>query len=170
MERRKFIAGLGSLTAAGAAGIGTGAFTTASAERTMNVNVASDSSGFVEITAQNSTYASGTDDGQLEINFNGDNLGIFPGDAEGLNPGSTFNFDDVFRIANISGTGNMRVVIEASGFDLENLELTADGGDALSIASGTSLRARDYSDVDNLPKLEQPDNVDVEMEVETKKE
>jgi hypothetical protein len=170
MERRKFIAGLGSLTAAGAAGIGTGAFTTASADRTVNVNVASDSSGFVEITAQNSTYASGTSDGQLEINFNGDNLGIFPGDAEGLNPGSTFNFDDVFRIANISGTGDMRVVIEASGFDLENLELTADGGEAISIASGTSLRAKDYSDVDNLPKLVQPDAVDVEMEVETKKD
>ena len=171
MERRKFIAGLGSLTAAGAAGIGTGAFTTASADRTVNVNVAADSSGFVEIAALNSTYASGTDDGQLEINFNGDSdIGIFDGDGEGLNPGSTFNFDDVFRIGNIAGQGDMRVVIEATGFDLENLELTADGSEALDIAAGTSLRAEDYSNVDNLPKLVQPDAVKVEMEVETKKD
>jgi len=168
MDRRKFIAGLGSLTAAGAAGIGTGAFTTSSSARTMDVNVAADSSGFVGISAQNEKYASGTDDGQLELNFNSDSdLGIFPGDAQGLNPASTFNFPEVFRVSNVSGTGDMRVVIEAEGFDLEDLELTA-AGTGNSLSEGTSLRAEDYSDVNNLPKLFQPGQVNVDMKIETK--
>jgi hypothetical protein len=134
----------------------------------MNVNVAPDSSGFVEISALNETYASGTGDGQLELDFNEDSdLGIFPGDAQGLNPDSTFNFDKVFKIANISGTGDMRVVIEAEGFDLEDLELTADGS-GNSLSEGRSLRAADYSDVDNLPKLFQPGDVNVDITIETK--
>jgi hypothetical protein len=169
MQRRKFIAGLGSLAAAGAAGIGTGAFSTASADRTVDVSVAADSNGFVEISALNGNYASGTDDGQLELDFNSDSgLGIFNGDAQGLNPDSEFNFDEVFRIANISGTGDMRVVIEANGFELESLELTADGSDSTGVSAGTSLLASDYNDVDNLPKLVQPDSVDVDMKIETK--
>jgi hypothetical protein len=168
MQRRKFIAGLGSLAAAGAAGIGTGAFTTSSSARTVDVNVASDSNGFVGISAQNETYASGTDDGQLELDFNSDSgLGIFNGDAQGLNPDSTFNFAEVFRVANISGTGDMRVVIEADGFDLEDLELTA-AGTGNSLSEGTSLRAEDYSDVNNLPKLFQPGSVNIDMTIETK--
>jgi len=160
---------MGSLAAGSAAAIGTGAFTTSSSTRTVDVNVAADSSGFVEITALDERYATGTDEGQLELDFNSDSgLGIFDGDAQGLNPDSTFNFSEVFRIANISGTGDMRVVIEADGFDLENLELTADGDDSTGVSAGTSLLARDYNSVDSLPKLVQPDSVDVDITMETK--
>ena len=170
MERRKFLIGTGALAAGGAAAIGSGAFSTAESERTIDVNVAADSDGFVEIKALDENYASGTDDGQLELNFNEDSgLGIFDGDAQGLNPDSVFNFPEVFQIANISGTGDARVVIEATGLeDLESLELTANGSEALDIGGGTSLRAADYSDVDNLPKLVQPDAVKVDIEMETK--
>jgi hypothetical protein len=168
-KRRKFIAGLGAFAVGSAAAVGTGAFETASAERTVNANVAADSSGFVEITALNNTYASGTGDGQLEINLNSSsNIGIFDGDGEGLNPNTTFTIEEVFRVANIAGQGDMRVIVEADGFDLENLELTAEGSEAKDIAGGTSLRAEDYNDVDNLPKLVQPDAVDIDMTVETK--
>ena len=168
MERRKFAIGMGALATGSSAAIGTGAFTTAEADRNVNVNVASDSSGFVELTAQNETYASGTDGGELVLNFNGDSgIGIFDGDGEGLNPNTEFNFENVFRVANIAGQGDMRVVIEANGFDLDTLELTGSGDEALDIAEGTSLRAKDYSDVDNLPKLVQPDAVDVDMTIET---
>ncbi len=61
----------------------------------------------------------------------------------------------------------MRVVIEAEGFDLEDLELTA-AGTGNSLSEGTSLRAEDYSDVNNLPKLFQPGQVNVDMKIETK--
>jgi hypothetical protein len=169
MERRKFLIGLGSLAAGGAATVGTGAFTTASAERTMEVSVAPDSSAYLEIQALDDRYASGTGDGQLELDFGSDSgLGIFDGDAQGLNPDSTFEFEKIFRVANTSGTGDMRVVIEARGFDLANLELTANGGNALDISAGTSLLAGDYGDVNSLPKLVQPDAVDVDVTIETK--
>ena len=169
MERRKFIIGAGSLAAGSAAVMGTGAFSTASSARGVDVNIAADSKGFVEITSLNDTYASGAKDGELELDFNEDSgLGIFDGDAQGLNPDSTFNFQEVFKIANTAGKGDMRVVIEASGFDLEELELTADGDDSIGVSEGTSLLASDYSDVDNLPKLLQPDSVDVDITIETK--
>lgn len=169
MQRRKYLLALGSLAAGGAAAMGTGAFTKSSSTRSMDVDVAADSSGFVEISALNENYASGTSDGQLELDFGGDSgLGIFDGDAQGVNPDSTFDFDEVFRIANVSGTGDMRIVVVAEGFDLAGLELTADGQNAIDISAGTSLRARDYSDVDDLPKLVQPDAVDVDVTIETK--
>jgi hypothetical protein len=169
MERRKFVLGVGALAAGGAAAVGSGAFTTSSSDRTVDVNVAADSSGFVGIKALDGTFASGTGDGQLELNFNSDSgLGIFDGDAQGLNPSSTFNFPELFRISNVAGLGDARVIIEASGFDLESLELTAAGDESTGISEGTSLRATDYSDVDSLPKLVQPDSVDVDMRIETK--
>lgn len=167
-KRRKLLVGLGALASGSAAAVGTGAFQTYRSERTVIVNVAADSGGFVGVSAQNETYASGTGDGQLELNFGSDSeLGIGDGDAQGLNPDSTFNFGEVFRVANISGTGDMRVVIEADGFDLEDIELTA-AGTGNSLSEGTSLRAEDYSDVNNLPKLFQPGQVNVDMTIETK--
>jgi hypothetical protein len=166
-KRRKFLAGLGALASGSAAAVGTGAFTTSSSTRTMNVNVAADSSGFVEITALNSTYASGTSDGQLELDFNGDSsVTAFDGDGEGLNADSTFNFSEVFALRNI-GQGDGYVAIEAVGFDLETLELTA-AGTGNSLTEGKSLRAADYSDPDNLPKLLQPGSVNVDIKIETK--
>jgi hypothetical protein len=171
MRRRKLLAGLGSLAAGGAAVMGTGAFETAEINRDVSVNVAADSAGFVEIQALNEKYASGTGDGELALDFNSDSdLGIFDGDAQGLNPDSVYEFPEVFKIANVSGTGDARVAVDVSGFQdgvIENVELTAAGSSALEISEGTSLRAADYDDVDALPKLVQPDSVDVDVEIET---
>lgn len=166
-KRRKFLVGLGALASGSAAAVGTGAFSTASAARTAEVNVASDSSGFVELRALNSTYASGTGDGQLELDFNSDSdIGIFDGQAQGLNPDSTYYFDKVFEIANV--TGKPYVVIEKSEFNVDNLELIVNGEDPDGPTAGTSLLAEDYTDVNNLPKLEQPDLVNVDIKIETK--
>ncbi|OYR45036.1 DUF1102 domain-containing protein [Halorubrum sp. Hd13] len=174
-NRRKFIAGLGALATGSAAAVGTGAFETSASERTVNVNVAADSAGFVDITALNDTYASGTDDGQLELNFNSDSgLGIFAGDAQGLNPDTTFNFSEVFQIANVGGTGSPRVIIEATGFsDLESLELTVatesgSSGAGHQADKGDSLRAKDYENPVNLPVLNEPGDITVDIEIETK--
>ena len=69
MQRRKFIAGLGSLTAAGAAGIGTGAFTSVSADRNISVATAGDESAFLGLEAGDHPYVTGTDGGQMEIDL-----------------------------------------------------------------------------------------------------
>ena len=168
MERRKFIAGLGSLTAAGAAGIGTGAFTTASAERQVEVRVASDASGYVGLYDTDSPYSS-VEDGQISLDFseispeNGPGAGTFD-NGKGLNPDATYNFDDLFRVANQAAGGNLRIVITTSGFNLEDLEITTNepqGG-------ATSLLAEDYDDPQNVPKLVQPDSLTANMTIETK--
>lgn len=75
MERRKFIAGLGSLTAAGAAGIGTGAFSAMSADRQANVNVVSDNDALISLTPEDEDGVVYTTDnpGELAIDFSGQN-------------------------------------------------------------------------------------------------
>jgi hypothetical protein len=51
MERRKFVIGLGSLAAGGAAAMGTGAFTSAVVPREGDINVANDSNAFLQLEA-----------------------------------------------------------------------------------------------------------------------
>lgn len=102
MERRKFIAGLGSFTAAGAAGIGTGAFSSVRADRSITVQTAEDPDAYLKLSANsgaNRNYALVNEDGELVIDFDSD------GDqGEGTNPNAVSKFDEVFRLAN-HGTG-----------------------------------------------------------------
>lgn len=51
MERRKFVIGMGSLAAGGAAATGTGAFTSAVVPREGDINVANDSNAFLQLKA-----------------------------------------------------------------------------------------------------------------------
>ena len=101
MQRRKFIAGMGSLAAAGAAGIGTGAFSQVSAERAMSVEVADDSTAYLSFdtdlgnSPDNNYEYSEISDGELEIEFGENSAG-----GGGVNPNATTHFDDVFAINN----------------------------------------------------------------------
>jgi hypothetical protein len=72
MDRRKFLIGLGSLAATGAAAMGTSAFTSVSAQRSVSVTLADDSNAFLGLEAGDSglvTNAGGT----LELNIDGTN-------------------------------------------------------------------------------------------------
>jgi len=117
MQRRKFVAGLGSLAAAGAAGIGTGAFTQASASRAVNAEIAADESSFLQLSANASTldngeYAAGTSDGKLALQFDSD-AGV---GGDGLGAASEYYFDNVFEIVN-QGDDQVRITIDKSGMD-----------------------------------------------------
>ena len=103
MQRRKFLATVGSLTAASAAGIGTGAFTTASVEdRTVTVAIdEDDESQIALIPNDDHPGIEINDDGELEIDLTGDS-------GEGVNINSTYTWGDpddpendyAFKIAN----------------------------------------------------------------------
>ncbi|QKY20959.1 hypothetical protein B4589_011455 [Halolamina sp. CBA1230] len=93
MERRKFIAGLGSLTAAGAAGIGTGAFTSVTAERGVNVNVAPDANAYLGLD-----QISGEPNSQDYTSINDGELKLFD---TGTVDGSGFNLDAVTLVDNL---------------------------------------------------------------------
>lgn len=118
MQRRKYLAALGSLAAGGAAMTGTGAFTAAqTGDRGVSVATEDDSDSFLAVfpsTAEeaasgpepgknaNGRYASETGTpGTIELHFNEDARGTFP-TGDGINKGSVYTFDDVFRIRNDS--------------------------------------------------------------------
>lgn len=86
MQRRKFLAAVGSLTAASAVGIGTGAFSAMSADRQANIDVVSDPNGLIALVPGDDEGVVHTTDnpGELTIDFSGDD-----GDA-GVNVNSQY--------------------------------------------------------------------------------
>lgn len=62
MKRRQFISGLGAVTASGAAILGSGAFTSVQAERSLVVETAQDSDAFLKLDALGALQRSGAAD------------------------------------------------------------------------------------------------------------
>ncbi|WP_143420772.1 hypothetical protein [Halorubrum ezzemoulense] len=124
-NRRKFLAGLGALASGSAAAMGTGAFTNVSAQRTVSVDVADDSSAYLTLTqagtGPNSQYAE-TSNGEISINL--DNSDTTNGGA-GLNLESETDIFDIFRIQN-SGTQPVFVYVDPSSVTPDYV--TPDGG------------------------------------------
>jgi hypothetical protein len=114
VRRRTFIAGLGSLTAAGAAAVGTGAFTSMSADRSVDVAVADDADALLSLTpvpgSANAAYVS-TDGGTLRVDISDGNDGVL---GEGVNTGATTVFADLFRVTN-RGTQTVYLWLLESG-------------------------------------------------------
>jgi len=111
MQRRKFIAGMGSLAAAGAAGIGTGAFTSVEATRGASVNVGRDSAALLALDADsgaNSAYATQTDSGELHVEI--DATPDVYDDANGVNPNAETRLLNTFGIKN-QGTQSVAVYV-----------------------------------------------------------
>lgn len=108
MQRRKFLAALGATAAGGAAAMGTGAFTSVSAERAVSVDVVNDENAYLGLEAIDSRASNGNDGGELEIDFASSSNG-----ANGLNPDSRTAFTDLFRINNL-GDDNAVVAVGTS--------------------------------------------------------
>jgi len=87
-NRRKFIAGLGALATGSAAAMGTGAFTSVSAERDISVSVVGDGDGYLRMVPDGSQYASSAGNGEIEFGF------------DSVNTDATSEFHDVFAIQN----------------------------------------------------------------------
>jgi hypothetical protein len=99
MRRRKFLIGAGSLAAGSAAAVGTGAFTSVSAERTVSVNIVDDNNSLLRLTQSgtgpNSQYAE-ISNGQVTIDLDNSD----DGGGSGLNKDSETDIFDIFRIQN----------------------------------------------------------------------
>jgi len=106
MNRRKFLAGFGSLAAASATAMGTGAFTSVDAERTVNVAVASDENALLGLDTLDSSNS------DEFVNLNGGTLGIDISETTaggaGVNMNARTAFDDMFQITN---QGTQRAVV-----------------------------------------------------------
>ena len=111
MQRRKYLATLGSIAAGGAAATGTGAFSSmTSGERSVTVQVEDDANSFLGLVPaaddqpnHHGHFAEQNSD-KHEINVNGDNL-TFP-NGNGVNPDSEYDIDNVFKIQNLGPNGS----------------------------------------------------------------
>jgi len=97
MQRRKFIIGAGALASGSAAAVGTGAFSSVEAERTIDLSTEDDSNALLEITLNNDydgdgeEYVTETSDGRFEIA------------VDNLNREAVTRFEDLFTVANTGG-------------------------------------------------------------------
>ncbi|TKX50455.1 DUF1102 domain-containing protein [Halorubrum sp. ASP121] len=136
MERRKFVIGMGSLAAGGAAAMGTGAVSQFnSGDRTIEVETVGDASAYIALQRPNDglSDSGGTRNGnfvkysneKLRLDFTsnnstsangGDPQDSSPNGGDGVNPDSTYYFDGTFEIRNLSnnsggGVGEMEIWI-----------------------------------------------------------
>lgn len=99
MNRRRLLLAIGVTASSGALATGSGAFTSASVDRTVAIDVEPDSQGYLSLVPgpDNGEYIN-DDNGLFKIDLTDSNNNIPPGD--GLNSDSFFVFDEVFRIQN----------------------------------------------------------------------
>jgi hypothetical protein len=71
VRRRDFVAALGAAAAGGSAVLGSGAFTSVSADRTVNVQVADDTNAFLGLVPGDTELVEQNDDGTLQVNLDG---------------------------------------------------------------------------------------------------
>ncbi|WP_199239068.1 hypothetical protein [Halorubrum sp. GN11GM_10-3_MGM] len=109
MNRRAALTGLVGIVAGGGALLGTGAFTTVEAERTVTVETAGDADAFLGITpfpdSANADYVTAPADGTVEIDITGEGTDA-PG--EGVNRNAITEVDRLLEVTN-NGTQSVAV-------------------------------------------------------------
>jgi len=147
-NRRKFIAGLGALATGSAAAVGTGAFTSVTATRNVDVEVAGDASAYLRLEGtgdSNSEYVTSSGSGNaLSIDLDSSNATAEEGN--GVNPDAVTQLDDVFTIEN-QGTQEVNVGLSSKSGDHSGLvkfytDSNAYSGDALG-STDVTLSAGD---------------------------
>ncbi|CAJ51726.2 hypothetical protein [Haloquadratum walsbyi] len=133
MQRRKLIAGIGSVAAGAAAVTGTGALTSVNAERSIAVDVADDSDAFLAITPQRtsngSEYAS-TSDGEIKFDFTETSVG-----GGGLNRNAETIIRDILQVRN---QGTQDLIVGVTGLP-EFMSIFSDDGSVAANGNSTSL-------------------------------
>ena len=109
MERRKFLVGMGALTAGGTAALGTGAFSRVESQRMVSIQVAEDPDAFLGLepihdgsSPNSDNYVELDGKGHLTIDISESGNGGY-----GVNSDSFTYFDDLFRICNQGKEGAM---------------------------------------------------------------
>jgi len=145
MKRRKFLIGTGALAAGSAAAVGSGAFTSVSATRSVDIDVIGDESAYLSLApcenSPNGEYAEITD-------------GTFTLNISNLNPNAFTRIDNVFEVTN-QGTQPVVVYIQEDGTNT----VAADIGVKEDELTGTSLPTEDDGPSGN--GIDGPDVYDV---------
>lgn len=126
ISRRNILVTLGALVGGGGALVSTGAFTTVSAERTVDVSTAGDASAFLSMTGDGNYVTDNSDDGTLTIDLGG------PEDT-GFNQEALTTIDGVVTITN-NAADDSSATIGVSTESVEGAE--ANGSASLRIQNG----------------------------------
>lgn len=133
MRRRRFLASVGGLAAAGSVALGSGAFTSVEAERNVSIAVAADAYAFLRMhpipdggTDGEDTRRSFTTGGEVEFELPGTGDGENQ-NAEGVGLDSVYEFHDLVTISN-QGTQSVTLHSTYDGSNLDDLALVNDDG------------------------------------------
>lgn len=149
MKRRKFLIGAGSLVATSAAAIGTGAFSSVSADRSVSVNTADDDSAFLQLEpiADNGKLRSVESGSKVYLQIPGS--GPNESGAKGVAVDSVHEFHDLIKVTN-QGTQSVKLYSRYAGSNLRDLALVTDGGvlrgDPPTLGVGESIDVGLYID------------------------
>lgn len=158
MKRRRLLTGLGTLVGGVSVTLGTGAFTSVSATRTVSIDVASDAYAFLRLNPivdeglgedSPSTGRSFSNGQTVEFEIPGDDDGE-SSSAEGLGLDSVYEFHDLVEVSN-QGTQPVQLHSTYDGDALTDLALVKDDG---------VLR-------DDPPVLDVGDSIDVGLQIDT---
>lgn len=167
MQRRKMLAGLGSLAAGGAAAMGSGAFSSVIANRNVDLRVANDNSAYLRLSP-NSQYVFQNSDGLLEFDLTANNNNI-SGGGDGLNGTADTTIEDAFTIEN-QGSNPVYVWMASYDYDSngnESVEMIAKGKDITfpdsEAKDNSAVTGSAFVTEGGFIYLETGDSVDVDM-------
>ncbi|WP_226004493.1 hypothetical protein [Natrinema salinisoli] len=162
MNRRNVVVGLGTIVAGGGAALGSGAFSTASADRTLDVNVVTNTdiaADFVDIVlhvGDHSSIALGTDDddpvnlfpdsgdtyesdfspSDTDVSLMQNDVTIVVGpDGSELPPNATVSYTDLFTVVNDDGS-------TSQAFDVK---FEATGGPSVEFNGASNAQSASYT-------------------------
>ncbi|WP_136350807.1 hypothetical protein [Natronorubrum bangense] len=104
MNRRNVLVGLGTIVAGGGAALGTGAFSSVTADRTVTVETAGDADAFLGLQIRDDLAA---DENTIDLNFENAGNG-----AEGINENAKTTLDKVLLIQNNGTQENIGITFE----------------------------------------------------------
>ncbi|MFA1609976.1 hypothetical protein [Halobellus rubicundus] len=129
LSRRNILIGLGALVGGGGALVGTGAFTTVSAERSVDVSTAGDADAFLQIE-DDSSYVQGGDNDALQINL----------DADGGNTDADSGFNDE-AVTELAGV--IRITNNAADESTATIGLSTEAADSASASGSVTVTVDD---------------------------
>lgn len=158
MQRRKFLATVGSLTAASAAALGTGAFSV-TAKRDVTVETTSDAEAYLALKGDNDYVTDDSGSGILHIDLGGpDNPNQYMG--SGFNKQARTRVEDVITITN---QGKNDVSVSVSD-DIKHVEFSVNNPVVLHPGNSTTLDA-----VVNTKNVSNPDDIGGTLTIDASK-
>ncbi|WIV65761.1 hypothetical protein [Natrialbaceae archaeon AArc-T1-2] len=157
MNRRNVLIGLGTIVAGGGAALGTGAFSSVEANRTVSVDTAGDEDAFLGISVDSDYAADGAEEDAVEISLEGSDH------TDGFNDNAITNVEGVLTLTN-------------NAADDEDIEVSFGDREGDDHSESATVEFNDVGEVTftlaetnggDYYELSDGDSVDVNVEVDT---